>query len=450
MNRKPISYSPFLYFFLIIVFLSSCGSRETLRGVFKKETPYEAYVSSLKTAKLDETAVGQDWLAAGQTALQTPTPVTLPFKETGYFPADKPRALGYRVEAKRGEKLVVNLEMKARQTMQVFMDLFEASSDPTAAPIRIASADTAATTLTYVVDEDMAHLLRIQPELLRGGTYTITIQAQPTLAFPIPGKSSRHIASIWGDPRDAGARSHEGIDIFAPRGTPVIASVNGVVSRVSETPRGGKVIWLSDTNRGQNLYYAHLDQQLVSAGQRVSVGDTLGLVGNTGNARGTGPHLHFGIYRYGHGATNPYPYVHQSAAPVPTVKVDAAHIGNWVRVSSKMANVRTEPSAKAGLHTSLSKNTPLQVVGAANNWYRVRLPDQSEAYIISSLVEGIAKPITVKKLDQERPLLDAAHPDAGQMDSLPVGAAIPVVAVNGQFDLVRQPDGRLGWVQSGE
>ncbi|MBX0332233.1 peptidoglycan DD-metalloendopeptidase family protein [Pontibacter sp. HSC-14F20] len=450
MNRKPISSSPFLYLILFTLFLSSCGSRETLRGVFKKETPYEAYVASLKTAKLDETAVGQDWLAEGQTALQAPIPVTLPFKETGYLPADKPRALGYKVAAKRGEKLVVSLEMKARQTMQVFMDLFEAGTDPAAELERVASADTAATTLIYVIDEDMAHLLRIQPELLRGGTYTITIETQPTLAFPIPGKSSRHIASIWGDPRDAGARSHEGIDIFAPRGTPVIASVDGIVSRVNETPRGGKVIWLSDRNRGQNLYYAHLDQQLVAAGQRVSVGDTLGLVGNTGNAKGTGPHLHFGIYRYGRGATNPYPYVHQSAAPIPAVKGDATHIGNWVRVSSKMANVRTQPSAKAVLHTSLSKNTPLQVVGAANNWYRVRLPDHSEAYIISSLVEGIAKPIAVKKLHQERPLLDEAHPEAGQIDSLPAGAAIPVVAVSGQFDLVRQPDGRLGWVQAAE
>ncbi|PKV62872.1 peptidoglycan DD-metalloendopeptidase family protein [Pontibacter ramchanderi] len=449
MNPKPIRYSSFLYLLLFALILTGCGSRETLRGVFKKETPYEAYATSLKTAKLDETAIGQDWLAAGQLALQRPIPVTLPFKETGYFPADNPRALGYRLEAKRGEQLVVSLEMKARQTIQVFIDLFEAGTDP-ATPKRVASADTAATTLTYVVDEDMAHLLRIQPELLRGGTYTITIEAQPTLAFPIPGKSSRHIASIWGDPRDAGARSHEGIDIFAPRGTPVVASADGVVSRVSETPRGGKVIWLSDLNRGHNLYYAHLDQQLVTAGQRVSLGDTLGLVGNTGNAKGTGPHLHFGIYRYGRGATNPYPYVHQSAAPIPAIKVDASHIGNWVRVSSKMANVRMAPSAKAALYTSLPKNTPLQVTGAANNWYRVRLADQTEAYIISSLVEGIAKPIAVKKLTLGRPLLDEAHPEAGQIDSLRAGAAILVVAVNGNFELVRQPDGRLGWVQSAD
>lgn len=450
MNRRPPSYSPFLYFILLTLFLSSCGSRETLRGVFKKETPYEAYTSSLKSAKLDETAVGQDWLEAGQIALHTPTPVRLPFKETGYFPADKPRALGYQIEAKRGERLVVSLEMKARQTVLVFMDLFEVSTTPTNAPKQVAYADSSATTFSYVVDEDRTHLLRVQPELLRGGSYTITIQAQPTLAFPIPGKTSRHIASIWGDPRDAGARSHEGIDIFAPRGTPVIASVDGVISRVNESPRGGKVVWLSDRNRGQNLYYAHLDQQLVTTGQRVSVGDTLGLVGNTGNAKGTGPHLHFGIYRYGRGATNPYPYVHESAKPIPAVKVDMTHIGNWVRVSSKMANVRVQPSSKAAVYTSLKQFTPLQVTGAADSWYRVRLPDQSEAYVMSTLVEGIAKPIAVRKLKQELPLLDDAHPEAGQMDSLPMGAAIPVVAVNGQFDLVRQPDGRLGWIQTAE
>ncbi len=447
MNRKQARYY-FLFFVFFALYLTGCGSRETLRGVFKNETPYEQYASSLQSAKLHHSALGQDWVTAGQTALQNPTPVTLPFKETGYLPADKPRALGYTVQAQRGERVLVQLEVKSRQGMQVFMELFETGANR--APRHLTYADSANLALSFETEDNIAYLIRVQPELLRGGSYTITIQSEPTLAFPIPGKTSRNISSVWGDPRDAGARRHEGIDIFAPRGTPVIASVDGVVSRVDETPRGGKVVWLSDRSRGQNLYYAHLDQQLVGAGQRVAVGDTLGLVGNTGNAKGTAPHLHFGIYRYGRGATNPYPYVHQSTTPIPTVKVDATHIGNWVRVSSKMANVRVQPSSKAAVYTSLKQHTSLQVTGAADSWYRVRLPDQSEAYVMSTLVESIAKPIATKKLSRERPLLDEAHPEAGQLDSLPIGAAIPVVAVNGAFELVRQPDGRLGWIESAD
>jgi peptidoglycan LD-endopeptidase LytH len=447
MNHKRTNYT-LLFFTFFTLYLTSCGSRETLRGVFKNETPYEQYASSLQSAKLHESALGQDWVMAGQTALQNPTPVTLPFKETGYLPADKPRALGYTIQAQRGERIVVRLEIKSRQGMQVFMDLFEAGINK--APRHLTFADSTTSSLTFETEDNLAYLIRVQPELLRGGSYTITMQSEPTLAFPIPGKTSRNISSVWGDPRDAGARRHEGIDIFAPRGTPVVASIDGVVSRVDETPRGGKVVWLSDRSRGQNLYYAHLDQQLVSVGQRVTVGDTLGLVGNTGNAKGTAPHLHFGIYRYGRGATNPYPYVHRSTAPIPAVKVDATHIGNWVRVSSKMANVRVQPTTKATVYAALPQHTPLQVTGAADSWYRVRLPDQSEAYVMSSLVESIAKPIAVKKLNRERPLLDDAHPEAGQLDSLPAGAAIPVVAVNGAFELVRQPDGQLGWVETAD
>ena len=57
------------------------------------------------------------------------------------------------------------------------------------------------------------------------------------------------------------------------------------------------------------LYYAHLDQQLVSPGERVNAGEIVGTVGNTGNARTTAPHLHFGIYAVGRGAIDPYWFI---------------------------------------------------------------------------------------------------------------------------------------------
>ena len=74
-------------------------------------------------------------------------------------------------------------------------------------------------------------------------------------------------------------------------------------------PLGLSYVWLYDARRGQALYYAHLDSQIVQAGVQVDVGDTLGLVGNTGNARSTSPHLHFGIYRHGEGALDPLPFI---------------------------------------------------------------------------------------------------------------------------------------------
>ncbi|MHA6248303.1 peptidoglycan DD-metalloendopeptidase family protein [Pontibacter sp. CAU 1760] len=433
---------------LLILLLASCSGKQTLRGVFSKsEPPYERYVAKLQESKLDETALGQEWLAAGQKALQDSITITLPFKETGYFPPEKPKALGYRVAAKRGERIVVNLEMRAREPGQVFLDLFEAAG-PNAE--RVAYADTAATSLQYEVEGDRQHILRLQPELLRGGQYTVTIKAEPTLSFPVDGKTSRHIASIWGDPRDGGARRHEGVDIFAKRGTPALAATAGLVSRVQTTPRGGKVVWLTDAAHGQSLYYAHLDSQLVAAGQRVQAGDTLGLIGNTGNAITTNPHLHFGIYRFGRGATNPYPYLHTSTEQAPDVQINPAFVGNWVRITSKAANIRRQPSTKSTVYASLPRHTTLQVTGGVADWYRVALPNGTEAYIAGNLVEATTKPIALEKVTTETDLLAEAHPQAASKDTLPTGSTLAVLGKYEGYKLVRLESGETGWVSDRE
>lgn len=116
------------------------------------------------------------------------------------------------------------------------------------------------------------------------------------LIFPVKGKTQKHIISRFGDPRDGGARIHEGIDIAADRGTPVLSVSDGKVVRVKEEGRGGKQVWVRDRKRDFTYYYAHLDTQLVAEGDRVRTGTILGTVGNTGNARTTIPHLHFAIY----------------------------------------------------------------------------------------------------------------------------------------------------------
>jgi murein DD-endopeptidase MepM/ murein hydrolase activator NlpD len=65
---------------------------------------------------------------------------------------------------------------------------------------------------------------------------------------------------------------------------------------VDATPRGGNIVWLQPLFGNMRLYYAHLDQQFVERGQFVLAGERIGSVGNTGNARTTPPHLHFGVY----------------------------------------------------------------------------------------------------------------------------------------------------------
>jgi murein DD-endopeptidase MepM/ murein hydrolase activator NlpD len=120
--------------------------------------------------------------------------------------------------------------------------------------------------------------------------------ALPLLMNPVVGATRQSIISIYGDARDHG-RKHEGIDIVAPKGTIVVAPLEGEITEVGYNVLGGKVIWMKDSKAKHAYYFAHLDSQIVRKGMIVKPGDTLGTVGNTGNARRTRSHLHFGIYK---------------------------------------------------------------------------------------------------------------------------------------------------------
>lgn len=122
---------------------------------------------------------------------------------------------------------------------------------------------------------------------------------------PIPGAS---FIDSWGFPR-SGGRTHKGVDMFQRREAPVVAVTSGQVS-LGNGGLGGKTIWLTGDD-GYAYYYAHLNGFNVSSGQRVSAGDVVGFNGNSGNAVGTSPHVHFQIHPGGRGAraVNPYPTV---------------------------------------------------------------------------------------------------------------------------------------------
>jgi murein DD-endopeptidase MepM/ murein hydrolase activator NlpD len=120
------------------------------------------------------------------------------------------------------------------------------------------------------------------------------------MACPVGGPSA--FFNSWGAPR-SGGRSHQGVDMMAPRGTPLVASESGFAS-FSTNRLGGKVIWLSGGS-GTRYYYAHLNGWAGSS-RSVSRGEVIGYVGATGNTSAN--HLHFEVQPNGR-SVNPYPYV---------------------------------------------------------------------------------------------------------------------------------------------
>ena len=143
--------------------------------------------------------------------------------------------------------------------------------------------------------------------------FQLSIDEPPSrLRSPIEMRGKPRYVDSWGAPRNRGRR-HQGIDIFAPRSTPVVSTTRGVVTRVGINKLGGQVVWVLGPGL-ESHYYAHLDRFAdIKAGDIVHPGDVLGYVGRTGNARGTPFHLHYGIYRAGR-ADNPYPRLHSSDA----------------------------------------------------------------------------------------------------------------------------------------
>jgi murein DD-endopeptidase MepM/ murein hydrolase activator NlpD len=153
--------------------------------------------------------------------------------------------------------------------------------------------------------------------------------SQASLRMPVVGVRPVDLDDSWHAPRDGGARQHKGIDIFAHRGTEVVAVADGIVSYIGDQPLGGHCLWLT-TESGTSFYYAHLDRWApgIYEGMEVQSGELLGYVGNTGNAVSTPPHLHFQISQNDE-AINPYPVL-SHAVPTKTARVHVELGGGFV------------------------------------------------------------------------------------------------------------------------
>jgi peptidoglycan LD-endopeptidase LytH len=153
--------------------------------------------------------------------------------------------------------------------------------DPTPSPNRVPPTLVETATLPVKVDEgDVAVLLNQQ------------------LKVPVSGVSASSLRSTFKDAR-GGGRQHEALDIPAPRGTPVVAAIDGRITKLFTSARGGLTIYQYDLVEQFCYYYAHLDRYApaLAEGQTVTRGQTIGYVGTTGNAPPDTPHLHFAIFK---------------------------------------------------------------------------------------------------------------------------------------------------------
>jgi len=397
-------------FFAVVVCFYACSNHNGPLAIFKKGSPHEQYAQQLQAAGLGNTALARQWNKTAAYTLTMPLAITLPYRETGYFAADKTTATALSFEAKRGQKVMVRLQRKPAD-FTIYADLF-LNGD------LVASADSS--TITFEVKQTGDYIVRLQPELLKGGQYTVDITAGPALHFPVSASGHPKIEGFWGDGRDDNSRKHEGIDIFAPKGTPALAAANGTVVNVGENKLGGLVVMMQPAGSDYTLYYAHLGVQLVHNGQQVKAGDTVGLIDNTGNAKTTPSHLHFGIYTDG-GAVDPLLFV----KPVnETVKLISANLDRL----NKLVSV---------------DHIPVRVLAATRDSYKVSYPDDKVAFVPVTSIKPLSEKVETPK--QTFLIYDQPDTAAARMARIAPGEAVRVRGIYKNFELVTYKD-VTGWL----
>jgi murein DD-endopeptidase MepM/ murein hydrolase activator NlpD len=268
-------------------------SRSIAMLPYAPQYPHQAYGYELALTRLQHNAPARDWLAAAESVLLEPQTIELPYTKRDERLAGS--AVGYAFTVPVGRRVAVTVARDSAADSELFVDLFRVSP---LRPERLTGALPGNRSEPFVVDvvEGGDYVLRIQQPLGVATNFDVEIATSSLLAFPVEGVGRSAIWSAFGVERDGGRRAHRGVDIFAARGTPVLAATDGWVTRVETTRVGGNVVWMQPLFGNMRVYYAHLHEQWVEPGDFVLTGQPLGAVGNTGNAITTPPHLHFGVY----------------------------------------------------------------------------------------------------------------------------------------------------------
>jgi SH3-like domain-containing protein len=220
------------------------------------------------------------------------------------------------------------------------------------------------------------------------------------------------------------------------------------VRRVAETEIGGKVVWLYDDARRLSLYYAHLSAQSVQEGDRLEPGDIVGEVGNTGNARTTPPHLHFGIYARGEGPVDPRPFLEVPRGVVTDPDGDRSLLGAWARTRVADTSLRLVPGRRAAVARRLGHGTPVHVDAIVARHYRVRLPDGSRGFVAADDLERADTVLGAATLGDGRNLLDRPSADGLVVADLAADERVEVLGEFGEYRWVRVAGNRAGWIRA--
>lgn len=429
--------------FLLLVCLSACQTSSPGGGLLGPKSPRDHYSKYLKKT---DGELSEQWEQSGKNALEHPVLVNFPYKEQNFFPNDLPLAFGYEFVVPRGRRLEATVSSTTQDTSaKVFLELYQHSGEQMK---RLAFAESSANRLSWEATDTTTVIVHLQTEADKTADIIFSLESHPMLSFPVVKKDSRNIISFWGVARDGGRRSHEGVDVAAPRGTPVVAAANGYISSVGVNNLGGNVIFQEVENGGLTLYYAHLDSQLVSSGQRVNSGDTIGTVGNTGNAITTGPHLHFGIYQSFRSAIDPLPFLSIPKKDNTTLALLGKKAGSWERVMGKTTDIKRGPDLLRDTVAQLTRNTMLRVVGKTGKWYKVWLPDGRIGYVDNKNLSPALNSLKTLAMDRERPLWALPSLNSYAVQRLPAKSSVKILGVWQNFLYAEEPNGKRGWLNT--
>lgn len=408
---------------------------------FIPNSEHDGYLHGLETSGIAEKKLGREFISQAMIEEEKAVRIGASFKEQLLIAPEIHQAFQYKIDVETGQRIEVQLESKIASTY--FLDVFRVSKDTIHTYVPVASKSKGALQLSFDVQESHTYIIRLQPELLAEDQVTIKIEKTPSMSFPVSGKNEAAIGSLFGVPRDAGKRTHEGVDIFAKRHTPIIAPVSGKVTSTKDNERGGKVIWMRSKDNRSTLYFAHLESVFVKKDAIVNRGDTIGTVGNSGNTKTTYPHLHFGIYQ--EGAVDPYPFIVQKNKGFKRQLSYNKYLGSLIR-TNKPTQFRKNSVLRRAEKVRIPENFIFQIIGTHAAYYKVALENQNTGYIFYDDIESIDRPI--KSLATAQVNIEYTRPDLAspQLGNCCAATTLQVLGYTNEFILAADDDQMKHWL----